>query len=127
MIAALAHGLIGSIVAVILGLLTALTPIHSTLTGPLTYNGPTPIVVTNPSHPVARRPVTVTIAAMPLGVTDLRIAAVNATPVRIGPHLWRVRTTAPWIPGPWLLTLDFKLHGRVYSTPGTVLEVAAKP
>lgn len=126
MIAALAHGIIGAIIAVLIGLLTAVTP-HPPATGPSAYAGPTPIVVTSPAHPVDRRPVTVTIAAMPLGVRDLRVAGVSTRPARIAPHVWRFRTTAPAVPGPWLLTLSFRLRGRDYTTPGTVLEVAAHP
>ena len=126
MIAAFAHGLIGAILAVILGLFSALTP-HPTITGTIQYVGPAPIVVTTPAHPIARRPVTITIGAMPLGVTDLRVGGIKANPVRTGQHLWRLRTIAPRIPGPWLLTLSFRLHGHTYTSPGSVLEVANHP
>jgi len=122
-ITALAHGLIGSVLAVLLGLVAALVP--QPPVGPSgAYNGPTPTIALQPSRPIVKRPVVLTIAGLPAAVRDLRLVGARSLPHPIGHGDWRIRLRAPAQPGPWMITLDFRLHGTAYSIPGAVVQVA---
>ena len=120
MIAALAHGLLGTVLAVLLGLFAALVPQRPPAPA---YTGPDPLVVVQPSHPVVGKPVTLTIAGLPRAAQDVRVSGLAAGARKLPSGAWRIAASAPKIPGPWMVTVVFRLHGRTDSVAGAVVAV----
>ena len=120
MITAIAHGLLGTVLAVILGLFAALVP--QPPPAPV-YTGPSPLVAVQPSHPTAGKPVTLTIAGLPAAARDVRVSGLAVTARRLPGGAWRIVARTPAAPGPWMVTVVFRLHGRIDSVAGAVISV----
>lgn len=120
MIAALAHGLLGTVLAVLFGLFAALVPHRPPASA---YTGPDPLVVVQPSHPVVGKRVTLSIAGLPIAARDVRVDGLAARARRLPGGTWRIVASAPGVPGPWMVTVVFRLHGATDTVPGAVVSI----
>lgn len=120
MITALAHGLLGTVLAVLLGLFAALVPQPPK---PAPAIVPNPLVLVRPSQPVAGKAITLTIAGLPAAAGGVRVGGVATAARRLSDGAWRIVARAPRDPGPWLVTVVFRLHGHKDSVAGAVISV----
>ena len=93
---------------------------------PAPYNGRPVAVFTSPAKPRASTQIGVVIDAMPAGASRVKVVTDTATYPATHTGVREFSATAvptPPVPGPWELDVEFTLHGRAYTTPGSVVTV----